>query len=40
MQGGRVAILRLDEELKRLLMAPAYTIAIRTIGPIPLPVVT
>jgi len=40
MQGGRVAILRLDEELKRLLMAPAYTIAIRTIGPMPLPVVT
>lgn len=30
MQGGRVAILRLDEELKRLLAAPAQTIAIRT----------
>ncbi len=29
MQGGRVAILRLDEELKRLLAAPAQTIAIR-----------
>lgn len=32
MQGARVAILRLDEELKRLLIAPAYTIAIRTPG--------
>jgi len=29
MQGARVAILKLDEELKRLLMAPAITIAIR-----------
>ncbi|MEM2579153.1 MAG: dihydroxyacetone kinase subunit DhaK, partial [Desulfurococcaceae archaeon] len=34
MQGGRVAILRLDEELKRLLMAPATTIAIRVPPPI------
>ncbi len=32
MQGARVAILRLDDELKRLLVAPAYTIAIRTPG--------
>ena len=32
MQGARVAILKLDEELKRLLVAPAYTIAIRTPG--------
>lgn len=29
MQGARVAILKLDEELKRLLMAPAISIAIR-----------
>lgn len=29
MQGGRVAILRVDDELKRLLAAPAQTIAIR-----------
>lgn len=34
MQGGRVAILRLDEELKRLLMAPATTIAIKVPPPI------
>ncbi len=40
MQGGRVAILRLDEELKRLLTAPAYTIAVRITGPMTLPVVT
>lgn len=33
MQGGRVAILRLDEELKRLLTAPASTIAIRVPPP-------
>jgi len=33
MQGGRIAMLRLDEELKRLLMYPAYTIAIRNTGP-------
>jgi dihydroxyacetone kinase-like protein len=29
MQGGRIAILKLDDELKRLLVAPALTIAIR-----------
>ena len=40
MQGGRVAILKLDEELKRLLIAPAYTIAIRITGPMLAPVVT
>jgi len=35
MQGGRVAILRLDEEMKRLLMAPANTVAIRVSGNVP-----
>jgi dihydroxyacetone kinase-like protein len=35
MQGGRVAILRLDEEMKRLLMAPADTVAIRVSGNVP-----
>ncbi|MGC9106766.1 MAG: dihydroxyacetone kinase subunit DhaK [Infirmifilum sp.] len=39
MQGGRVAMLRLDDELKRLLIAPAYTIAIRQTGPMLLPIV-
>ncbi len=34
MQGGRIGILKLDEELKRLLMAPANTISIRTPGPV------
>jgi dihydroxyacetone kinase-like protein len=29
MQGGRIAILKLDDELKRLLVAPALTIAIK-----------
>ncbi len=40
MQGGRVAILRLDEELKRLLIAPAYTIAVRVTGPMLAPIVS
>ncbi|MEL9991324.1 MAG: dihydroxyacetone kinase subunit DhaK [Thermoproteus sp.] len=34
MQGARVAMLKLDEELKRYLMAPAHTIAIRVPGPV------
>jgi dihydroxyacetone kinase-like protein len=32
MQGGRIAILKLDDELKRLLMAPANTVAIKVPG--------
>ena len=34
MQGGRIGILKLDEELKKLMMAPANTITIRTPGPV------
>jgi dihydroxyacetone kinase-like protein len=34
MQGGRIALLKLDDELKRLLMAPANTVAIKMPGAI------
>jgi len=34
MAGGSVTLLRVDEELKRLLLAPAYTIAIHTPAPV------
>lgn len=34
MAGGSVTLLKLDEELKRLLMAPAETIAIKIPGPV------
>ncbi len=34
MAGGSVTLLRVDEELKRLLTAPSQTIAIRQPGPV------
>lgn len=40
MQGARVALLRIDEELKRLYTAPALTPAIRQLGPYPLSAVS